>query len=106
MYYWDSDTGEAGAKGDRFQQLLEECTIGTSENRFGKSTEFVSVVVRRMYYWDDTASTSFADAGYVSVVVRRMYYWDCVAGTDYTETARFQQLLEECTIGTDVISMS
>ena len=36
----------------------------------------VSVVVRRMYYWDSesTQDEDFIDA--VSVVVRRMYYWD------------------------------
>ena len=35
----------------------------------------------------------------VSVVVRRMYYWDLLID-DYETWKEFQQLLEECTIGT------
>ena len=36
----------------------------------------VSVVVRRMYYWDGVNLRYMACGEYVSVVVRRMYYWD------------------------------
>ena len=36
----------------------------------------VSVVVRRMYYWDRQASVNVLSCFFVSVVVRRMYYWD------------------------------
>ena len=36
---------------------------------------FVSVVVRRMYYWD-AAKSFVCSRKRVSVVVRRMYYWD------------------------------
>ena len=35
----------------------------------------VSVVVRRMYYWD-LRRVRLSKHHYVSVVVRRMYYWD------------------------------
>ena len=35
----------------------------------------VSVVVRRMYYWDGS-ERGWGGAKSVSVVVRRMYYWD------------------------------
>ena len=35
----------------------------------------VSVVVRRMYYWD-LARLCIRSLRMVSVVVRRMYYWD------------------------------
>ena len=38
-------------------------------------TPAVSVVVRRMYYWDGNKAAKDA-ARVVSVVVRRMYYWD------------------------------
>ena len=40
---------------------------------------FVSVVVRRMYYWDYTDSYLDLTVFNVSVVVRRMYYWDQLA---------------------------
>ena len=36
----------------------------------------VSVVVRRMYYWDLSHIQQSILAEPVSVVVRRMYYWD------------------------------
>ena len=36
----------------------------------------VSVVVRRMYYWDPTGFDRLSIPPIVSVVVRRMYYWD------------------------------
>ena len=36
----------------------------------------VSVVVRRMYYWDSNSWTKISSVVSVSVVVRRMYYWD------------------------------
>ena len=40
-------------------------------------TEYlVSVVVRRMYYWDEPVATKITSRILVSVVVRRMYYWD------------------------------
>ena len=61
-----------------FQQLLEECTIGTSP-----MTAPILVLV-------------------VSVVVRRMYYWDQSGGKRYSFSFWFQQLLEECTIGTSL----
>ena len=35
----------------------------------------VSVVVRRMYYWDKLNAPKLGFS-LVSVVVRRMYYWD------------------------------
>ena len=37
----------------------------------------VSVVVRRMYYWDSYRRGKWIIRKSVSVVVRRMYYWDC-----------------------------
>ena len=36
----------------------------------------VSVVVRRMYYWDAGCPRATSPVESVSVVVRRMYYWD------------------------------
>gem|GEM_PF-3000893 len=36
----------------------------------------VSVVVRRMYYWDCITTLLRQRECKVSVVVRRMYYWD------------------------------
>ena len=36
----------------------------------------VSVVVRRMYYWDLIFAVGKKVGRKVSVVVRRMYYWD------------------------------
>ena len=36
----------------------------------------VSVVVRRMYYWDPLGSPGMCCPSKVSVVVRRVYYWD------------------------------
>ena len=87
----------------------------------------VSVVVRRMYYWDRTAGTRWGISELVSVVVRRMYYWDpalywvnflgqnsfsscqknvllgLLVANQNNEELRFQQLLEECTIGTDSV---
>ena len=36
----------------------------------------VSVVVRRMYYWDIIIHSLGRHSTCVSVVVRRMYYWD------------------------------
>ena len=52
MYYWDF------LRGFLFGQIK------------------VSVVVRRMYYWDAPAPRLNLYRLYVSVVVRRMYYWD------------------------------
>ncbi len=148
MYYWDSKRNRLKTKDfDRLnselffenarsarkvvlfskKQLLEECTIGT-ENAWRRTrAREVSVVVRRMYYWDYNDQLcwrnrqSFSscqknvllglneyddliNGAVVSVVVRRMYYWDLFAyffsGVPYL----FQQLLEECTIGTKTIA--
>ena len=44
----------------------------SGERKIGQG---VSVVVRRMYYWDSLTSLT-DDCQVVSVVVRRMYYWD------------------------------
>ena len=38
--------------------------------------DYVSVVVRRMYYWDAEFVEARRSNYFVSVVVRRMYYWD------------------------------
>ena len=50
--------------------------MGLNDGSCGPDSVHVSVVVRRMYYWDSesTQDEDFIDA--VSVVVRRMYYWD------------------------------
>ena len=56
--------------------MLEECTIGTDRRVAKKSSLTVSVVVRRMYYWDELHMNLAEDVLNVSVVVRRMYYWD------------------------------
>ena len=45
--------------------------MGEHQNFF-----YVSVVVRRMYYWDSGSYTVRDAFKFVSVVVRRMYYWD------------------------------
>ena len=172
MYYWDLEFGKQVSQ-DKFQQLLEECTIGTTlrlyvnlflsrfsscqknvllgltvleGGDYGDTSSFsscqknvllgpkfmataqiklrVSVVVRRMYYWDQQNGFLSFRPGLVSVVVRRMYYWDSnnkypkrmqqivsvVVRRMYYWDRRllihfltafwFQQLLEECTIGT------
>ena len=41
-----------------------------------RSAATVSVVVRRMYYWDISYDREKEKMAPVSVVVRRMYYWD------------------------------
>ena len=58
--------------------MLEECTIGTYRLAQRKPVELsVSVVVRRMYYWDLERRIDWRNSAHsVSVVVRRMYYWD------------------------------
>ena len=133
-----------------FQQLLEECTIGTyghvqkqrtnscfsscqknvllGPDRTNRQSNFethvsvvvrrmyywdiligiwrprvVSVVVRRMYYWDRFFMADCKGVLKVSVVVRRMYYWDANSVLVlHWCSSQFQQLLEECTIGTVV----
>ena len=77
MYYWDSENGFNIHVQPLFQQLLEECTIGTKVNGVPNTgLTNVSVVVRRMYYWDCELEASSDRPATVSVVVRRMYYWD------------------------------
>ena len=64
-------------RSERFQQLLEECTIGTYKLQvMSVALREVSVVVRRMYYWDLEQKRGPERQSMVSVVVRRMYYWD------------------------------
>ena len=53
-----------------------------------------------MYYWDLNAVLIRKCETDVSVVVRRMYYWDLGKQLDVVGEWVFQQLLEECTIGT------
>ena len=83
----------------KFQQLLEECTIGTRSRATGSDFKVVSVVVRRMYYWDIEPRTerdprkSFSSCQ--KNVLLGLYNAD--AGFPILP---FQQLLEECTIGT------
>ena len=49
----------------------------------------VSVVVRRMYYWDlGVSDARLCDS--VSVVVRRMYYWDGQGDLEQIDKIRFQ----------------
>ena len=50
----------------------------------------VSVVVRRMYYWDITLKVGQIKNYLVSVVVRRMYYWDLTDLLDTFEHIEFQ----------------
>ena len=83
-----------------FQQLLEECTIGTALSCELICSLYVSVVVRRMYYWDTPSRNRITTRSPVSVVVRRMYYWDANLELQSVKICEFQQLLEECTIGT------
>ena len=82
-----------------FQQLLEECTIGTSIQLKYVINVDVSVVVRRMYYWDRSLILSLrCSQGFSScqknVLLGHQYAEDCYV------LLLFQQLLEECTIGT------
>ena len=59
--------------------MLEECTIGTAEiETISQDAYQVSVVVRRMYYWDCYFWLMSQKNFIVSVVVRRMYYWDSI----------------------------
>ena len=129
-----------------FQQLLEECTIGTRTSssmaspicfsscqknvllgpprfRILFQNKVVSVVVRRMYYWDKTSANCPKLAQCFSscqknVLLGHWYTWfsyglplfqqlleECTIGTVIAYVTgviseQFQQLLEECTIGT------
>ena len=86
----------------KFQQLLEECTIGTmpcfcfllSISCFSSCQKNV-LLGRQLHYF-------LLIALWVSVVVRRMYYWDYNSDTFGASSFQFQQLLEECTIGTTI----
>ena len=49
----------------------------------------VSVVVRRMYYWD-LRRVRLSKHHYVSVVVRRMYYWDVIIAAPIAAMNKFQ----------------
>ena len=70
--------------------MLEECTIGTSIRGGLLCPALVSVVVRRMYYWDRLAMRRFSAGGSVSVVVRRMYYWDVRSIAELKSSPEFQ----------------
>ena len=50
--------------------------MGLAASLAATPTRTVSVVVRRMYYWDRRSASTSEEVRTVSVVVRRMYYWD------------------------------
>ena len=52
--------------------------MGPIDEAFLERLSNVSVVVRRMYYWDRGSRLAQVNSDEVSVVVRRMYYWDYV----------------------------
>ena len=106
-----------------FSSCQKNVLLGQRLYRFSFCQRQVSVVVRRMYYWDALKAAGIFDpTGFsscqknvllgqqsevprdkraeVSVVVRRMYYWDLRAPMRGGFRIWFQQLLEECTIGT------
>ena len=106
-----------------FQQLLEECTIGTRMPFAVTGRASVSVVVRRMYYWDKEtpseikALTSFSSCQKnvllgqnpdLTLTLCLVRFSSCqknvllglVIGAYFFGLSQFQQLLEECTIGT------
>ena len=125
MYYWDkifpypslflksfsscqknvllglSGTSSMLVQTARFQQLLEECTIGTNNLLQKLILPMVSVVVRRMYYWDSVVLTTVRSANLFQQLLE-----ECTIGTALCNLQTvpagyvFQQLLEECTIGT------
>ena len=122
MYYWDGMNlinsskgygfsscqknvllGPLGRKSKRqtvrFQQLLEECTIGTVYGKFSSYKKSVSVVVRRMYYWDMTNSLKKRKQMIVSVVVRRMYYWDSLTETAHLRISGFSSCQKNVLLG-------
>ena len=125
MQYWNHPLGQSlTADGFVFQQLLEECSIGTQSCQLYSGCRLVSVVVRRMQYWNvdcqgliplpDKFQQLLEECSIgthrprrncrgfcVSVVVRRMQYWNFRIGNLSREIPPFQQLLEECSIGTE-----
>ena len=127
MQYWNHPLGQSlTADGFVFQQLLEECSIGTQSCQLYSGCRLVSVVVRRMQYWNvdcqgliplpDKFQQLLEECSIgthrprrncrgfcVSVVVRRMQYWNFRIGNLSREIPPFQQLLEECSIGTCLI---
>ena len=70
--------------------MLEECTIGTAGGAGYAKKYKVSVVVRRMYYWDGLKQKIISLNCRVSVVVRRMYYWDLLIDDYETWKEGFQ----------------
>ena len=99
MYYWDAYRRKNGRNAGGFSSCQKNVLLGPSTMcRDGAKASFsscqknvllgqtldeclnniqpVSVVVRRMYYWDPSAHALRSCQGIVSVVVRRMYYWD------------------------------
>ena len=86
-----------------FQQLLEECTIGTLLIHVLSWPTPVSVVVRRMYYWDfeSISAALHAILSFSSCQKNVLLGLNSVSIVSINPI-QFQQLLEECTIGTRV----
>ena len=59
-----------------FSSCQRNVLLGLGRHADVRQTLEVSVVVRRMYYWDYSSLDLLSLAPPVSVVVRRMYYWD------------------------------
>ena len=83
----------------QFQQLLEECTIGTSAMCVGEpALESFSSCQKNVLLGPQGSHTSF------SAVRFQQLLEECTIGTQhaYAKSSQkpFQQLLEECTIGT------
>ena len=78
MYYWDAAQVIINDAAGGFSSCQKNVLLGLNDGSCGPDSVHVSVVVRRMYYWDSesTQDEDFIDA--VSVVVRRMYYWDLI----------------------------
>ena len=59
-----------------FSSCQKNVLLGPIDEAFLERLSNVSVVVRRMYYWDLNWIGMMLFDRKVSVVVRRMYYWD------------------------------
>ena len=99
-YYWDLIAIGKKLKAGGFSSCQKNVLLGRNDRRKSQLEAIVSVVVRRMYYWDERSSPITEPKCLVSVVVRRMYYWDISCARQWLPMRKFQQLLEECTIGT------
>ena len=104
MYYWDLRANiQSAVHLSSFSSCQKNVLLGQTHCYGIENLPKVSVVVRRMYYWDIPKKL---------ILKRRALFQqlleECTIGTRSAfcvlKTAlTFQQLLEECTIGTEVV---